>query len=433
MKKTSNKKIQQKIATESGAFSSKFTLLVGAGLIVTGCASVQPHDNVTDTALSDHLIQKIDERDRKIAERDQVIDDLQRRVKQLEQNKLVYLPVEKGSNTVATAEIKTTLPDKTAGVSSPPLSQTLAQKKTVMPSQAKGGAGSFEVDEDSAQRALERTLIVTGALLLPYGLAEVQPFSTYTRRAYDVTTVFQSSPGILANASIRQNKFDIGSNLLVGLPFESQFELRVPYDVTNQSVVTPNGSNNQENSNTGNSLGDVNIGLAKTLLRESEWIPDLIARQSWTAGTGSLENNNVYMGGGFNSFTTSLVALKRQDPLAFSVRGGYQTFLENNNIQLGDQYSVSLSTTLAASPQTSLTFGLQQTFAQQQKINNIALNGSDVVSSAFTLGAASTIGKRLFFSVTGGVGLTNSSPDYFLNIIVPYRFDMPFTTTKTGS
>ena len=59
MKKTSNKKIQQKIATESGAFSSKFTLLVGAGLIVTGCASVQPHDNVTDTALSDHLIQKI--------------------------------------------------------------------------------------------------------------------------------------------------------------------------------------------------------------------------------------------------------------------------------------------------------------------------------------------------------------------------------------
>ena len=128
-----------------------------------------------------------------------------------------------------------------------------------------------------------------------------------------------------------------------------------------------------------------------------------------------------------------MVALKRQDPLAFSVRGGYQTFLENNNIQLGDQYSVSLSTTLAASPQTSLTFGLQQTFAQQQKINNIALNGSDVVSSAFTLGAASTIGKRLFFSVTGGVGLTNSSPDYFLNIIVPYRFDMPFTTTKSGS
>ena len=60
MKKTNNKKIQQKIATESGAFSSKFTLLVGAGLIVTGCASVQPHDNVIDTELSDRLIQKID-------------------------------------------------------------------------------------------------------------------------------------------------------------------------------------------------------------------------------------------------------------------------------------------------------------------------------------------------------------------------------------
>jgi hypothetical protein len=81
---------------------------------------------------------------------------------------------------------------------------------------------------------------------------------------------------------------------------------------------------------------------------------------------------------------------------------------------------------LAASPQTSLNIGLQQTFIQETKINNIELPGSDGVSSAFTIGASSTIGHRLFFSVLGGIGLTDSSPDYFLNVTIPFRFDIPF-------
>ncbi|EAR21780.1 hypothetical protein [Nitrococcus mobilis] len=46
-------------------------------------------------------------------------------------------------------------------------------------------SGQFQVDEEAAERALERTLVVQGALLLPFGLAEIQPSFSYTRSELD--------------------------------------------------------------------------------------------------------------------------------------------------------------------------------------------------------------------------------------------------------
>jgi hypothetical protein len=136
------------------------------------------------------------------------------------------------------------------------------------------------------------------------------------------------------------------------------------------------------------------------------------------------------MGGGFNDFIASLTALKRQDPLAFTGRISYQKTLEENGIEPGDQVSLSVGATLAASPQTSLSIGLQQTYAQESKINNVNIQGSDNVSSAFTIGASSTIGRSLFFAVSGGIGLTEATPDYFFNVTIPFRFDIPYRPTE---
>ncbi len=391
--------------------SSRFALMVGTGMIISICASAQEPDKVTDAILVNRLIQKLDERDK-------LIDDLLHRVQQLESRAQTNKP----ANTAVT-KAQTSPSEKIAATQ--PLNQPPAQKNTAATQQGKPAAGSFEVDEDAAQRALERTLVQTGALLLPFGQAEIQPFATYSRRELKqpLPIVYNNS---FINASIRTNEFDMGANLLVGLPFESQAEFRIPYQVINQSVVTPAGTNSQETSKTGNSLGDVNIGLAKTLMHESGWLPDLVARLSWSAPTGSTTNNNVAMGGGFNGFNASMTALKRQDPLAFTGRVDYHKTLKKNGFEPGDQLSLSIGATLAASPQTSLSIGLQQTYAQETKINNINVQGSDTVSSFFTVGAASTIGRSLFISTLGGIGLTDSSPAYFLNITVPFRFDIPF-------
>lgn len=382
--------------------------MVGTGMIISSCASVQGPGNVPDTTLANRLIQKLDERDK-------LIGDLQHRVQQLESNAQ--------ANTAVT-RAQTGPSEKIAA--SQPLNQPPVQKNTATTQQGKAAAGSFEVDEDAAQRALERTLVQTGALLLPFGQAEIQPFATYSRRETKQPLLFANNDNIqVTNASIRTNEFNVGANLLVGLPFESQAEFRIPYQFINHSAVIPAGTNSQETSNTGNSIGDINIGLAKTLMHESGWLPDLIARLTWNAPTGSTSNNNVAMGGGFNGFTASMTALKRQDPLAFTGRVDYHKTLKKNGFEPGDQLSLSVGATLAASPQTSLSIGLQQTYAQETKINNINVQGSDTVSSFFTVGAASTIGHRLFFSTLGGIGLTDSSPAYFLNITIPFRFDIP--------
>lgn len=385
--------------------------MVGTGMIISSCASFQGPGDITDSTLANRLMQKLDERDK-------LIGDLQHRVQQLESNAQASKP----ANTAVT-RAQTSPSEKIAATQ--PLNQPPAQKNTAATQQGKPAAGSFEVDEDAAQRALERTLVQTGALLLPFGQAEIQPFATYLRREskQPLPIVFNNS---LINESFRNNEFDMGANLLVGLPFESQAEFRIPYQVINQSVVIPAGANSQETSKTGNSLGDINIGLAKTLMHESGWLPDLVARLSWNAPTGSTTNNNVAMGGGFNGFNASMTALKRQDPLAFTGRIDYHKTLKKNGVEPGDQVSLSIGATLAASPQTSLSIGLQQTYAQETKINNINIQGSDTVSSFFTVGAASTIGRSLFFSTLGGIGLTDSSPAYFLNITVPFRFDIPF-------
>jgi len=394
--------------------------MVGTGMIISSCASIQGPENVTDTTLANRLMQKLDERDK-------IIGDLQHRVQQLESTAQASKP----ANTAVT-KAQTNPSEKIAATQ--PLNQPPAQKNTATTQQGKAAPGSFEVDEDAAQRALERTLVQTGALLLPFGQAEIQPFATYLRREAKQPLLLATNNNLqVANASIRNNEFDMGANLLVGLPFESQAEFRIPYQIINQSSVIPAGVNSQETSNTGKSLGDINIGLAKTLVHESGWIPDLIARLTWTAPTGTTTDNNVAMNGGFNGFNASMTALKRQDPLAFTGRVDYHKTLKKNGVEPGDQLSLSVGATLAASPQTSLSVGLQQTYAFETKINNINVQGSDTVSSFFTVGAASTIGRSLFFSASGGIGLTDSSPAYFLNITIPFRFDIPFKSAANKS
>ena len=65
---------------------------------------------------------------------------------------------------------------------------------------------------------------------------------------------------------------------------------------------------------------------------------------------------------GFDEITGQLVALKRQDPLAFFVSAAYQKTFENNHGDPGDAFLFSGGAFLATSPETSLQLSLSQTF-----------------------------------------------------------------------
>lgn len=347
----------------------------------------------------------------KVLARDQIIADLQARVSELEQH------VNNGKPRPAKAK-------KPAVAQAPPASTPISPPPARATTAATPGPGAFDVDALAAERALERTLTAEGALLLPAKSFEIEPYFTYKRSVSDSPTLAQEGNAILARSfEVRRNEFDIGLRGRFGLPYDAQIELDIPYRSVDQSVLIPTGlSAFDEQSRTGSSLGDVKVGVAKTLLRESDWRPDLVGRLTWDTDTGDTIDNDVALGIGFNEARVSLTALKRQDPIAFTASLAYSTAFEKNGVEPGDEVSLLLGASLAASPGTSLSVALAQTFSSETRIDGQKVTGSDQVSSSLLIGASSILGRQTLFSLTGAVGLTDDAPDYGVNLSLPIRF-----------
>jgi hypothetical protein len=411
----------------------KGILLVSASLFLVNPVSRIWAQEVTEASLVNQLMIKLQERD-------QVIEDLQRRVQQLEQragtgqqsseSAMAAQPPAAPPTKAATDQPVRQTQANEAATETPPAA--VAQSKTETPpaavAQSKKGPGGFEVDEEAAERALERTLVQTGALLLPFGQAEIQPFVNYARLENEQPVFLRDSAGNITNVTdiqSRQNNIEAGVFFRLGLPFEAQAELSIPTRVINQSTVV----GNQETEDTTHMLGDIRVGLAKTLLQETAWLPDIIGRVTWDTDTSKQIRNNTSAEGlptSFNDLIFSVTALKRQDPLAFTSTVSYRKSFKKDNVEPGDVYSLALGATLAASPQTSLSLGLQQNFIDHTKLFGNSVPGTDAINSIFTLGASSILAGRLFFSTIAGIGLTKSAPDYFISVAIPLRFDVPF-------
>src|SRR3546814_16724548 len=92
--------------------------------------------------------------------------------------------------------------------------------------------------------------------------------------------------------------------LRFGLPYESQLEVGIPYDVTENEVATSVGlAGVRSVSDDGAGLGDLSFGLTKTLLREEGWRPDLLANVTWDTKTGDEDEG---AGTGFHEIAATL-------------------------------------------------------------------------------------------------------------------------------
>jgi hypothetical protein len=314
-------------------------------------------------------------------------------------------------------------------LSPPPLAPPAERAQAAAPASAPAAGGDRPVvDEEEAERALDRTLVATGALLLPFGQAEVEPSFSYTRRTTDAPAfVAQNGTTFVGEREFRRNEFNFGLGLLFGLPFDSQLELAYPYQYVNQSTVDLVGLNEQQaNDDGGHGFGDFQVGVAKTFLREDGgWWPDLVGRVTYDSDTGKTIDGNMAFGSGFHELSGSLNATKRQDPLAFIGSFSYETAFEKDGIEPGDELGVAIGAILAASPETSLGFVLGQRFVNEVEVDGQDVSGSDKVVGTLTLGASSILGRGVLLDVAGDVGLTDSGVDYAARASLPIRFDLP--------
>jgi hypothetical protein len=333
-----------------------------------------------------------------IEQRDAVIDQLLKRLEALERH----------------------LPAVTAGATpEPPHAHAEAP--------APGGPGVFAVDPEAAERALERTLVETGALLLSPGQAEIAPRFTF-RSNEDSTPVIVVRDGESALALFERRRDTLESrlDLRLGLAFESQLELGLPYrHVFERDVVRVGLQPHDATHRSGGGLGDVRLAFAKTLLRESSWRPDLVGRFAWHAPTAQRQSGGVALGGGFHGFEGELLAVKRLDPLVFVASGSATTFLRHR-IDPGNQYAFSLGVFLAASPEASIRMVLQQVYVDETRVDGQRVPGSDSLAATFTAGASMILGARTLLDVAGDIGITEDASDYALRLGLTHRFDMPW-------
>ncbi len=358
----------------------------------------------------------IQELQREIKQRDTVIDDLVRRVKQLEYRV--------GSPTTVSKDKPQKSDLQKSKTETSQQSQVKDSKK-----QAKSAApGAFDVDEKSAERALERTLTAEGALLLSAWSVEVEPSFSYSRSDSKNSKLVEETNNKgeqffgVRNDVDRLNDFNFALEARIGLPFDSQIEFNLPYRILERIAIEPVGPDDlNKRENTAWVLGDFSIGIAKTLLREKDWWPDLVGRITWDSDTGQTEKRGISLVDGFHEFRGSLTAIKRLDPLAFFGTGFYERPLEKNDFKPGDQYGFSLGVSLATSPETALSAALQQSFYREDRINGRDLPGSDSVVSSLSFGASWIVGRGSLLSVSPSIGLTDDAPDYTARVSWSYR------------
>ena len=287
--------------------------------------------------------------------------------------------------------------------------------------------GQFEVSEEAAERALERTLVATGNQLVPFGFAEIEPLFSYTRREATTLVTIAATPtqSVAINFGVNRNELVPATDLRVGLPYESQVELFLPWNFDNQQTTNNAVQPVQQVDNRwGNAIGDLTVGAAKTFVHESGWIPSILGRVSYEIPTGPLFANRTPVGGGQSRLNLSLTAVKRQDPLVFVGTGGYTKAFQSNQINPGDQSNFSLGTFLATSPETTLRGVLSQTFLQNVTIRGVEFKGSNTVQSLLTFGASSILGRGILVDLQVGFGLTNPAPKYTVVLSSTWRFGL---------
>jgi hypothetical protein len=361
----------------------------------------------------------VEQLQKEVKQRDALIRSLVQRVEKLEQQVGTSVPVARGvtANRAGTRSQPANPPITTEVAVRPETAQTPTTVQ-VTPAATQTSAkppapGQFEVSEEAAERALERTLVATGNLIVPAGFAEIEPLFSYTRREMPAQVLF----------NVNRNELFPAADLRIGLPWESQIEFFLPYNFQEQQIVNVSAAPAAQVSNRwGNAIGDFTVGMAKTFVHESGWIPNLLGRVSWEIPTGPTFANETPLTSGQNKLAFSLTALKRQDPLVFVATAGYTKAFENNNVNPGDQFNFTTGAFLATSPETTLRGVLQQNFLRNVTVNGTTFPGSNTVQPILNFGASSILGRGVLVDLQVGFGLTNSAPKYQVVLSSTYRF-----------
>jgi hypothetical protein len=294
-----------------------------------------------------------------------------------------------------------------------------------------------ELDEADrlAQTALERTLIQSGGLLLPAGRIEIEPSFAYRMFAtdtIDIDCLLIADILCIGDINSKQSRYESYStdlSLRLGLPWDLQFDARVPFGHVTSTAVFGDGSSERASTT---ELGDIEIALSRQLMREKGWRPDLLAELRWKGRSGGdpfdQQEGSVATGTGFDDLKLGFTMVKVRDPLVLFGNVNYTYSLaddkpEIGEVRPGDTISAQLGLALALNLETSMHFGWTQGWTENTRVNGEEIPGTSRRPGSLNIGATyvPAAGRSITFDV--GFGLTDDAPDVTAQFSFPLSFE----------
>ena len=315
---------------------------------------------------------------------------------------------------------------------SPPLAQ--AQAAPAAPAEQEppdDSTGAVVHREDL--RGLEAALQRRNLLLLPPGGLEVETSYTYSHSSFDAISIegFALLPvlviGDIVSERVRRDTLIGEVSARVGLPFDSQADISIPYRyVSSERITASQPAEEIDDENDG--IGDIQIGLSnQVFFARGPW-PDVLARIEWKPPTAEdpFENDaDLALGTGFHSIRPTVTFVKAVDPAVLIASLSYTFNLEDNkpvgDVDPGDIVGISIASAVALSTDLSINFGWSQDFQSKSTVDGFDVPGSSGTVGKFQFGFSYILTDQTSVDFSLGVGLTSDAPDLDATLAFPIR------------
>lgn len=256
-------------------------------------------------------------------------------------------------------------------------------------------------EDDELNRALERTLVQQGAMVLPARVYELEPQVSYAHWDRDRGPLRSVWNGALAARA--------------GLGWGSQLELRVPYVHASSSTDSTGG------------LGDISLAVVKQLAQPAPGRAGILASLAWLTHTGAdAFGGGVPTGGGFNVPQASVTVVKRDDPLVYFGSVSYAAprgrDIGGVRVEPGDAVGLRGGAALAAAPHSSVNAALNLASVAASRVDGQRVSDSETMLGVLEVGFATVLSRRLVVNIGAELRVSGPVPNFRLVFGLPIRF-----------
>ncbi len=305
-----------------------------------------------------------------------------------------------------------------------------------------------EARQEEARRALTR--LEKDYVLLNKGKFELE--YTFSFTYYSANQIYLESFAILDPVFLTLGKFGVESAkrhifvntiaLRYGILDNLQIDLNVPF-VYRYDRVIRQGTGGQEQTMDRAGIGDVSLNLSFQPIRETKSRPAIILNFGYKSKTGKSPyeidpKNDVPTGTGYQSLRFSLSWVKSIDPVVVYGSMGYMYNMPESvdqtvegrtleKVYPGDTISLALGFAYALAYNFSMNVQYINNYILPTYVKTAGGSKSKVAGSTFNsamlkLGTGWAISPKLPLSFSLYIGLTNDSPDYTVEVRVPFKF-----------